>query len=95
MTDKQSVNTVLNDKGQVQAIILDSLKRIEEDLRDIRRENLSFVKESKLEREAIRDKVQRVELEFAVFKAKAMAYGGMAGTVTGIIGPIIMKLMES
>ena len=51
-----------DDTSSVQTLILASLKRIEEDVRELRSELGGF-----------NTRLQRLELELAVFKAKAVA----------------------
>ena len=66
--------------SSVQTLILASLKRIEQDVRELRAELSGF-----------NARLQKLEVELAVFKAKAVAYGGMAGIISGALVSGIVK----
>ena len=66
--------------SSVQTLILASLKRIEQDVRELRAELSGF-----------NSRLQKLELELAVFKAKAATYGGIAGVVGGAIVTAIVQ----
>jgi len=74
-----------------QTLILDSLKRIEQDVRELRAENKALVRETQSALTGFGVRVNRLEIELAVFKAKAMAFGGIAGVVGGAIISAIVK----
>ena len=67
-------------RSSVQTLILASLKRIEQDVRELRAELSGF-----------NTRLQKLEVVLAVFKAKAVAYGGIAGIVSGAVVSAIVK----
>jgi len=66
--------------SSVQTLILASLKRIELDVRELRADLSGF-----------NARLQKLEVELAVFKAKAVAYGGTAGIVSGTLVSALVK----
>jgi len=66
--------------SSVQTLILASLKRIEQDVRELRADLSGF-----------NTRLQKLEVELAVFKAKAVAYGGVAGVIGGTLVSAVVK----
>lgn len=69
-----------DDGNSLQNLILASLKRIEQDVRELRSELSGF-----------NSRLQKLELELAVFKAKAATYGGIAGVIGGAVVTAIVQ----
>ena len=84
MPDEHSAETL-------QSLILDSLKRIEQDVREIRAEQKDNLKESNAEINKVKGSLAKLQLEFAIFRAKAITYGGIAGLIAGTGVSILIK----